>query len=356
MTAYLVKGDSRMIKTARMLKGPWRITFDTNPDDCNLHCIMCEEHSEYSQKQVMRTTSWCSPRRMDIRIIEKVIEEALPLGLKEIIPSTMGEPLLYKYFDRIIDLCINYGLKMNLTTNGTFPKREAKEWAEKLVPILSDIKVSWNGAKASTAERIMKGIKFNKALQNVKDFIKIRDEYCEKIKMSVSFTFQLTFMEINLQEIPDIVKLATNLGVDRVKGHHLWINFPSIKHLSLKRDSESIIRWNDIVDKTRKVVSDYLLPSGKQVILENFCKLEPNTGDIPGDTVCPFLGKEAWVSATGRFDPCCAPDDLRKTLGYYGNLTSVNLKSIWESNNYRDLCYNSLNYDVCRKCNMRKPV
>ena len=33
---------------------PWRITFDTNPDDCNLRCIMCEEHSIYSKSQEER--------------------------------------------------------------------------------------------------------------------------------------------------------------------------------------------------------------------------------------------------------------------------------------------------------------
>ena len=27
---------------SRVKPGPWRITFDTNPDDCNLHCIMCQ--------------------------------------------------------------------------------------------------------------------------------------------------------------------------------------------------------------------------------------------------------------------------------------------------------------------------
>ena len=26
----------------------WRITLDTNPEDCNYHCIMCEEHSRYN--------------------------------------------------------------------------------------------------------------------------------------------------------------------------------------------------------------------------------------------------------------------------------------------------------------------
>jgi glycosyltransferase involved in cell wall biosynthesis len=31
-----------------VMPGPWRVTFDTNPDDCNLRCVMCEEHSPFS--------------------------------------------------------------------------------------------------------------------------------------------------------------------------------------------------------------------------------------------------------------------------------------------------------------------
>ena len=37
--------------------GPWRITFDTNPDDCNLHCIMCEDHSPFSTTQSDRISA-----------------------------------------------------------------------------------------------------------------------------------------------------------------------------------------------------------------------------------------------------------------------------------------------------------
>ena len=36
------------------LNFPWRITFDTNPDTCNLNCIMCEEFSPYSQSEKER--------------------------------------------------------------------------------------------------------------------------------------------------------------------------------------------------------------------------------------------------------------------------------------------------------------
>ena len=109
--------------------GPWRITFDTNPDDCNLHCIMCEEHSPYSTLQRERIKAGRPKRRMDIALIRRILEESQGTPLREIIPSTMGEPLVYRHMDEILDLCAQYGVKLNLTTNGTFPGRGAQAWA-----------------------------------------------------------------------------------------------------------------------------------------------------------------------------------------------------------------------------------
>ena len=106
-------------------QGPWRITFDTNPDDCNLHCIMCEEHSPFSTLQRERIQAGKPKRRMDIALIRRILEEAQGTPLREIIPSTMGEPLVYRHMDEIIELCAQYGVKLNLTTNGTFPGRGA---------------------------------------------------------------------------------------------------------------------------------------------------------------------------------------------------------------------------------------
>ena len=50
-TPFKKNGCDFMTNTAHQqtalkhLDAPWRITFDTNPDDCNLNCVMCEEHS-----------------------------------------------------------------------------------------------------------------------------------------------------------------------------------------------------------------------------------------------------------------------------------------------------------------------
>ena len=344
-------------RTAQDRSGPWRITFDTNPDDCNLHCIMCEDHSPYSTTQSDRRKAGRPKRRMGIDLIRRVMEESRGTGLREIIPSTMGEPLLYRHFDEILDLCAEYGVKLNLTTNGTFPKRGAKAWAERIVPVTSDVKVSWNGATKATHENVMLGSNWETVLENVRTFIGVRNAHAERGGNRCRVTFQLTFMEINVSELPNIVKLAAELGVDRVKGHHLWVHFSQMGHQSMRRSPEAIARWNAIVDSAYEVAERHRLPSGDRVLLENVFRLDENgEGDIAPDGECPFLGQEAWVASDGRFNPCCAPDALRRTLGYFGNVDSTSLYDIWKSAEYSDLQANYMKNALCRGCNMRRPA
>jgi glycosyltransferase involved in cell wall biosynthesis/MoaA/NifB/PqqE/SkfB family radical SAM enzyme len=336
--------------------GPWRITFDTNPDDCNLHCIMCEEHSPFSTLQSERIAAGRPKRRMDIMLIRRVLEESRGTPLREIIPSTMGEPLVYKHMDEIIDLCSQYGVKLNLTTNGTFPGRGARAWAERIVPVASDVKISWNGARKETHQQIMLGTRWEKVLENAKIFLQVRDTHAARGGNRCRVTFQLTFLETNVDELADIVKLAASLGVDRVKGHHLWAHFDEIKPLSMRRSPESIMRWNRAVQLAYEAVEQYRLPSGNKVLLENIFPLEHEAQvEIAPGAVCPFLGKEAWVSAEGRFNPCCAPDALRRTLGEFGNLNEQSLYNVWQSPAYRTLQGTYLNHSLCRGCNMRRP-
>ena len=336
------------------LKGPWRITFDTNPDDCNLHCIMCEEHSSF-KKSIFDRTNKDSPRRMDFTLIKQVIMEANNYGLREIIPSTMGEPLLYQNFEKIIEICHKFGLKLNLTTNGTFPRRSTREWALLIVPVANDVKISWNGATAETSDFIMQRSNFYAKLQNVSEFIGIRDEIASKGLNRCRITFQVTFMESNFEELPDIIKLAAELSVDRVKGHHIWVHCKEMEDQSMRRNEKSIKRWNDMVKLLEETAEKYRLPSGEKVLLDNIFPLTFGADELIPDAVCPFLGQETWIATDGSFNPCCAPDNLRRTLGDFGNLYERTLMEIWNSPAYEYLCKNYLNYQVCKSCNMRRP-
>jgi MoaA/NifB/PqqE/SkfB family radical SAM enzyme len=336
--------------------GPWRITFDTNPDDCNLHCIMCEDHSEYSETQTRRRAAGLRPRRMDVALIRKVVEEASRHGLREIIPSTMGEPLLYAEFEGILDICRDFGIKLNLTTNGTFPRKPVVEWARMIVPVTSDVKVSWNGSNAETAESIMKGVSFGKVLDNVKEFIEVRDDIASAGGNRCRMTFQLTFLEPNVDELPEIIRMAAELGVDRVKGHHLWVHFKEIGSLSMRRAPQTRSKWNEVVKLAYEAAEKYRLPSGEKVLLENIFPLDPFSEEISPDASCPFLGKEAWVSSEGRFNPCCAPDVLRRTLGEFGNLNDKSLMEIWTGDDYLHLTRAYMTNNLCKTCNMRRPA
>jgi len=104
-------------------------------------------------------------------------------------------------------------------------------------------------------------------------------------------------------------------------------------------------------------VQETRLPNGERVLLENIFLLDPvATEDLSPGGPCPFLGQEAWVSAEGRFDPCCAPDAQRRTLGEFGNLEEVSIRDVWNGEAYRRLVASYRNRSLCIGCNMRKPA
>ena len=335
----------------KKLKAPWRITFDTNPDQCNIHCIMCEEHSNYNLSLGNMN------RIMDFEIIKQVIENTVNYGLKEIIPSTMGEPLLYKGFIDLIKLIKSHNLNINLTTNGTFPRLGAEEWAKLILPIASDVKISINGAIKETNELIMEGINFKKQISNIKNFVQIRDKI-RKIGTNLpTITFQATFMKRNLKELPELLRMAIKMDIDRFKGHHLWITHPELKNESLKQDWDSIKQWNKIAEELYVIAENERLNNGRKIILDNIYPiLYPiKINKIPDDFICPFLGREAWIAWDGKFNVCCAPDNLRGKFGSFGNVKDNNFMELWTSKSYTDLIQNWGNYEVCGICNMRKP-
>jgi radical SAM protein with 4Fe4S-binding SPASM domain len=163
-------------------------------------------------------------------------------------------------------------------------------------------------------------------------------------------------MQNNMHELADIVKLASQLGVNRVKGHQLWAHFDEIKHLSMKATAESILQWNEYVKQANEAQEKFRKPNGEKVILENIIPLQKNENkEIPDSYECPFLEKELWVSATGNISPCCAPDEMRKTLGHFGNIENTSIEEVLLSNSYQSLVKNYKKIDLCKTCNMRKP-
>ncbi len=107
----------------------------------------------------------------------------------------------------------------------------------------------------------------------------------------------------------------------------------------------------------RAAAHEARLPGGGTVLLENIFLLDPRaTEDLAPGGPCPFLGQEAWVSAEGRFDPCCAPDAQRRTLGEFGDLRETSIREMWNGAAYRLLAASYRTRSLCLGCNMRRPA
>jgi MoaA/NifB/PqqE/SkfB family radical SAM enzyme len=203
----------------------------------------------------------------------------------------------------------------------------------------------------------MLGSQWETVVDNVRKLVAVRDAHASTGGNRCRVTFQLTFLESNVAEVADMVRLAVKLGVDRVKGHHLWVHFDEIQRESMRRSAESIDRWNAAVLAARAAAAERPLPTGKYVLLENIFLLDAAaTEDLAPGGPCPFLGQEAWLSAVGRFDPCCAPDAQRRTLGELGDLNDRSFMEIWNGEAYRELMSSYRNRRLCLGCNMRKPA
>ncbi len=332
------------------MQTPKRITIDTNPNRCNLSCIFCDTHSEVNKKNMAKRPD------MSKELLISILDQALKIdSIKELIPTTMGEPLMYKYFSCFIDKIKGTNKKLNLTTNGTFHSKDikgVKSWAEKLLPILSDIKISINSINPKINEYIMKGDDTEKKLENIKKIKELINKRNYEKKGKITITLQVAFLKTNLPYLEELICFAIDNKLDRVKGHQLSITSEEVRKESLVETKEARKKWNDFIDLIDKKAYR------KKIRLENFEKLsiedKTKNEEINLELKCPFLGKELWINHKGDFNVCCAPDKTRKDLGNFGNIKNRTILNTFNSDIYKDLCISYQTRATCKTCVLRK--
>jgi MoaA/NifB/PqqE/SkfB family radical SAM enzyme len=283
-----------------------------------------------------------------------VLDERRGTALREVIPSTMGEPLLWPGLPALLERCAALGLLVNVTTNGTWPILGAAEWARRLVPLASDVKVSWNGATQAAAGAVMAGLDLAAAVEGVRRFIEVRDALAAAGARRATLSFQVTVQAANVDEVPGIVALAGRLRVDRVKLNHVQPRpgLPVTVEGSLLRDPAGLRRWNAAAEGARRA-AQASAEAGWPLRLENAAPL----GEDPATRVargrCPFLGREAWIHFDGRLAPCPHPEAA--SLGAFCSVAERPLGELWQGEALRALRDGFPAHPLCRECAFRGP-
>ncbi len=264
----------------------WRITLLTNPDVCNLRCALC------FLKQ--RGTSF-GKGEMPWEIAENAVRTYAARGIREVIPSTMGEPLLYSQFEKLEQLVQELGLKLNVTTNGSFPRKGTAVWAKELLPISSDIKVSCWGFEQKSWDVLCPGMDVRTYLKNWKILLQVRKELSESIASPLSkLSLQMAVCKTNRCDVERVIEFAAELGIDRVKLNRAVF----LSHSEALQKAEQLSP-GDFLDASRfagwpiKLAGTFLsLPTKKEVLYK-----------------CPFWGRELWVLPDGSTEPCPDPEN-----------------------------------------------
>ena len=116
----------------RLKSRPQHFWFDIN-GPCNIECLHCP----------FRVFGRTSDQEVSQEIYDTVLSELMPTAYRCNLGGTnWGEVTIAKRFHQFLLDCKTYGVKINLTTNGT---RMTKEWVDDLADVLEVVGFSMEG-------------------------------------------------------------------------------------------------------------------------------------------------------------------------------------------------------------------
>jgi MoaA/NifB/PqqE/SkfB family radical SAM enzyme len=175
---------------------------------CNHVCHFCAyRKGQYIHNSCDRSDSLTTEKLLE------VINDIADIGVKGVVFSGGGEPLLHKGVVQAFDLCNKRGLKIGLITNG-----------QGLTPAIinSLINASWVrvsmdywDAKSLSESRGVAEKYFDKILANILAFSSKKSESCD---LEVNFIVT----KGNYQHIQEAARLVKGLGVDNIRFCPVW--------------------------------------------------------------------------------------------------------------------------------------
>jgi heme b synthase len=317
----------------------WEIT-----RSCNLACIHCRASAERGPYPNELTTDECK------KVLDDIASFASP-----IIIFTGGEPLLRPDIFEILAHGQKLGHMMAMAVNGLLLDDET---AKKLVDHgVQRISISIDGATAETHDKF----------RNVPGAFEGAMNGIEAAKKAgLPFQINSTVTKINLEEIPDLLKLAVDIGA---VAHHIFLLVPTGRGKELEEQEippeeyERTLNW--FYDQREQVpiqlkatcaphyyriLRQRSTEEGKEVTLETHGMDAMTRGCLGGTAFC-------FISHVGQLSPC----------GYLeldcGNVRTEGFRKAWEESKifgelrdfkkYEGKCGGCRYLKVCGGCRAR---
>lgn len=291
---------------------------------CNHRCIFCAfDFFKYR------------PDMLDESCVRRFILEAAEKGVKAILYSGEGEPLLNKNTVDAIISTKKAGIDVALVTNGVmFDKEKAK----RSLGYLTWIKVSLDAA-LEKSYALIHGTKeedFNIVIKNLREAVKIRD----KNKYKCTIGTQYLLIPQNYKEVITAAKVLRDIGVD-----YLVIK-PYSQHSSSNNKINTLFNYKKLFYLEKEL--DKFSKKNFQIIFRRHAM--DKIGEVKPYKYCLGSPFAAHITAAGDVYPCSAFLDRKEFT--FGNICKESFKDIWEGKKRRrvmDAIYNKWDVNNCRK-------
>lgn len=278
--------------------------------DCNLGCPECPS----GLKNFTRPTG-----RLSAALYQKVVDE-LRDELIYLYFYFQGEPYLHPQFTELVRYAHERGIYTVTSTNAHF--LTARKAEETVRSGLDRILVSIDGTTQDVYEQYRIGGSLQKVLDGARQLVAARRALGSHTPHIV---FQFLVVRPNEQQVPEVYRLAKEIGVDEVKLKTAQI-YDFEKGNRLIPSIGKYSRYEELPDGTFKIKNELL-------------------------NQCWKMWHSSVMTWDGRVVPCCFDKDAQHQMG---DLNTHSFSEIWQQERYQNfrsrLLQSRKEIDICTNC------
>lgn len=307
-----------MDKKAIILKSyPQRLVLELT-NACNLRCIMCgRDEAEFA------------PTVFKLDYLKKM--EKLLDTIEEVTLFGWGEPTMHPNFIEILEYLNNFPVRKYFVTNGMRLDKIKNALFDYQVDIMA---ISLDGAKAETNDRIRFGGNFNLIVKNIRDIVK------ERKNRGVNYpymNFVMALMDSNIEELPQLIELASDIGLEEVKGVYLTVFTNNLLNETLYNKQDKVIKiFNESQELAKKLNIKLKLPyiQGEDIAENKYHK------------DCFVAWRDFFLASDGWVRPC------QSTAVKFLNFENYdNFDDMWNGKEFQEFRKNvNDQYNMCDEC------
>jgi radical SAM protein with 4Fe4S-binding SPASM domain len=263
----------------------------------------------------------------------RALLDQLP-DLAELHLQGLGEPLLHPRFFDMVALASARGIKVSTNTNMTIM---TDEHARRCVDSgLNAMHVSIDAPSAASYERVRVGARLPLVLRNLRRVTAAR----ERARSSTpGMSLVAVLMRSTLDELPELVRLAAQMGVSAMSVQQLCHDFSEDTlpphYLPMRAFIDREMLGEPDRGHAQSVFARAQEEAERAGIALRLPRLapRPHAADVPGRQRCDWPWREAYVSYDGKAMPCCmvaTPDRAQ-----LGNVIEEGMAAVWGNDAYQ---------------------